>query len=81
MKLLRVDLMYKCTIPFHLNKPCCGTRRKNHTIPDLPSGGKANLLQSSKYAVLPAELQATLGKVSDIPVDVEPIYSFEEAIR
>jgi hypothetical protein len=35
----------------------------------------------SKYAVLPPELQAALGKVSDIPVDVEPIYSFEEAIR
>jgi hypothetical protein len=35
----------------------------------------------TKYAVLPAELQAALGKVSDIPVDVEPIYSFEEAIR
>jgi len=35
----------------------------------------------TKYAVLPSELQAALGKVSDIPVDVEPIYSFEEAIR
>jgi hypothetical protein len=35
----------------------------------------------TKYAVLPAELQAALSKVSDIPVDVEPIYSFEEAIR
>jgi hypothetical protein len=35
----------------------------------------------TKYAVLPPELQAALGKVSDIPVDVEPIYSFEEAIR
>ncbi|HEX4535651.1 MAG TPA: hypothetical protein VH140_01785 [Candidatus Acidoferrum sp.] len=35
----------------------------------------------AKYAVLPPELQAALGKVSDIPVDVEPIYSFEEAIR
>jgi len=35
----------------------------------------------TKYAVLPAELQAALGRVSDIPVDVEPIYSFEEAIR
>jgi hypothetical protein len=31
--------------------------------------------------VLPPELQAALSKVSDIPVDVEPIYSFEEAIR
>jgi len=35
----------------------------------------------TKYALLPPELQAALGKVSDIPVDVEPIYSFEEAIR
>ena len=35
----------------------------------------------TEYAVLPPELQAALGKVSDIPVDVEPIYSFEEAIR
>jgi hypothetical protein len=35
----------------------------------------------NKYAVLPPELQEALGKVSDIPVDVEPIYSFEEAIR
>jgi hypothetical protein len=35
----------------------------------------------TKYTVLPAELQAALSKVSDIPVDVEPIYSFEEAIR
>jgi hypothetical protein len=34
-----------------------------------------------KYAVVPPELQAALDKVSDIPVDVEPIYSFEEAIR
>jgi hypothetical protein len=35
----------------------------------------------TKYAVLPAELQAALRQVSDIPVDVEPIYSFQEAIR
>jgi hypothetical protein len=35
----------------------------------------------AKYAVLPPELQEALDKVSDIPVDVEPIYSFEEAIR
>jgi hypothetical protein len=35
----------------------------------------------AKYAVLPPELQTALSKVSDIPVDVEPIYSFEEAIR
>ncbi len=35
----------------------------------------------TKYAVIPPELQQALDKVSDIPVDVEPIYSFEEAIR
>ena len=35
----------------------------------------------AKYAVLPHELQEALAKVSDIPVDVQPIYSFEETIR
>jgi hypothetical protein len=35
----------------------------------------------AKYAVLPPELQEALNKVSDIPVDVQPIYSFEETIR
>jgi hypothetical protein len=35
----------------------------------------------AKYAVVPPELREALDKVSDIPVDVEPIYSFEEAIR
>jgi hypothetical protein len=35
----------------------------------------------TKYAVLPPELQEALNKVSDIPVDVQPIYSFEETIR
>jgi hypothetical protein len=42
---------------------------------------KPNLLQSHRfepwftnYAVLPAVLPAILGKVSDIPVDVEPIF-------
>jgi hypothetical protein len=35
----------------------------------------------AKYAVLPPELHAALNKVSDIPVDVQPIYSFEETIR
>jgi hypothetical protein len=35
----------------------------------------------AKYAVLPPELQEALAKVSDIPVDVEPIYSFKETIR
>ena len=35
----------------------------------------------TKYAALPPELQVAFAKVSDIPVDVEPIYSFEEAIR
>jgi hypothetical protein len=35
----------------------------------------------AKYAVVAPELQEALGKISDIPVDVEPIYSFEETIR
>jgi hypothetical protein len=35
----------------------------------------------SKYAILPPELQQALAGVSDIPVDVEPIYSFKETIR
>jgi hypothetical protein len=35
----------------------------------------------TKYAVIPPELQAALAKVSDIPVDVEPIYSFKEPIQ
>ena len=35
----------------------------------------------AKYAVVPPDLQEALDKVSDIPVDVEPIYSFKEAIR
>jgi hypothetical protein len=35
----------------------------------------------AKYAVVAPELQEALGKISDIPVDVEPIYSFEETSR
>ena len=35
----------------------------------------------AKYAVLPPEMQQALVKVSDIPVDIEPIYSFEVTIR
>jgi Peptidase family M49 len=35
----------------------------------------------TKYAVIPPELQAALATVSDIPVDVEPIYSFKETIQ
>ena len=35
----------------------------------------------NKYAVLPSGLQAALEKVTDIPVDVEPMYSFQENIR
>lgn len=34
-----------------------------------------------KYAVMPAELEAALKKVSDVPVDVDPIFSFPEPIR
>ena len=35
----------------------------------------------AKYAVLPEHLKKSLETVSDIPVDVEPIYSFPETIR
>ena len=34
-----------------------------------------------KYAILPAELKAAFEKVSDIPVDIQPIFSFKEIIR
>jgi hypothetical protein len=34
-----------------------------------------------KYAVMPAELEAALRKVSDIPVDINPVFSFPEPIR
>lgn len=35
----------------------------------------------AKYAILPEHLKKSLERVSDIPVDVEPIYSFPETIR
>ncbi len=35
----------------------------------------------NKYAVIPPELAAALQSVRDIPVDVEPIYSFKERIQ
>ena len=35
----------------------------------------------AKYAVLPAELKASFEKVSDIPVDIQPIFSFKEIIQ
>jgi len=34
-----------------------------------------------KYAVTPAELEAALRKVSDIAVDINPVFSFPEPIR
>ncbi len=34
-----------------------------------------------KYAVMPADLKAALAKASDIPVDIDPIFSFPEPIR
>ena len=35
----------------------------------------------AKYAVLPDHLKDALAQVSDIPVDIQPIYSFQEEIR
>ncbi len=34
-----------------------------------------------KYAVMPPELAAALAKVSDVPVDIDPVFSFAEPIR
>jgi hypothetical protein len=35
----------------------------------------------AKYAVLPDHLQKAFQQVSDIPVDIQPIYSFPVEIR
>ena len=35
----------------------------------------------AKYAVLPDHLKNSFAKISDIPVDIQPIYSFPEEIR
>ncbi len=35
----------------------------------------------AKYAVLPDHLKQALSRVSDIPVDIQPKYSFQEEIR
>jgi hypothetical protein len=35
----------------------------------------------AKYAVLPDHLRNAFAQVSDIPVDIQPIYSFQEEIR
>jgi hypothetical protein len=35
----------------------------------------------AKYAVLPDHLKQAFSRVSDIPVDIQPKYSFQEAIR
>ena len=35
----------------------------------------------AKYALLPDHLKKAFEKVSDIPVDIQPIYSFPEEIR
>jgi hypothetical protein len=35
----------------------------------------------AKYAVLPDHLKNAFAQVSDIPVDIQPIYSFQEEIR
>ncbi len=34
-----------------------------------------------KYAAMPAELAAALARASDVPVDIDPIFSFLEPIR
>ena len=34
-----------------------------------------------KYNTMPAELKASLAKTSDIPVDVEPVFSFKQTVR
>ena len=34
-----------------------------------------------KYAVLPDHLKRAFEQVSDIPVDIQPIYSFPEEVR
>src|SRR5712692_7427869 len=35
----------------------------------------------AKYAAMPAELAAALARASDVPVDIDPIFSFPEPIR
>jgi hypothetical protein len=35
----------------------------------------------TKYAVLPDHLKQAFSKVADIPVDIQPMYSFPEEIR
>jgi hypothetical protein len=35
----------------------------------------------AKYAVLPDHLKQAFSRVSDIPVDIQPKYSFQEEIR
>jgi len=34
-----------------------------------------------KYDTMPAELQAALKATSDIPVDIDPIFSFKDDVR
>ncbi len=46
------------------------------------TGDRARVEQwFQKYAVTPQELSVALRKVSDIPVDIDPIFSFPEPIR
>ncbi len=46
------------------------------------TGDRARVEQwFGKYSVMPAELAAALAKVSDIPVDIDPVFSFPEPIR
>jgi hypothetical protein len=34
-----------------------------------------------KYSTMPEELRASLAKTSDIPVDVDPVFSFKQTVR
>ena len=34
-----------------------------------------------KYDVIPADLQASLKSASSVPVDVDPVFSFQERVR
>ena len=34
-----------------------------------------------KYGAMPEELKASLKTVADVPVDIDPVFSFEEKVR
>jgi hypothetical protein len=35
----------------------------------------------TKYATMPEELKTSLQAVSDVPVDIDPVFSFAERVR